>query len=353
MRKNILVTGGAGYIGSHTVLELYLSGYMPIIVDNLCNSSRRNLLGINQLLKTEIPFHEIDCTNLFEMENIFKKYSNIYACIHFAAYKSVVESVKHPQKYYENNIGSTKVLLKCLEKNEFKNLIFSSSCTVYGIPDKLPVNENAPFKKAESPYAETKQKCEDLISKNSCNSVSLRYFNPIGSHYSGLIGDCSRDCTANLVPILTEVACGILDNLIINGNNYNTPDGTCIRDYIHVQDLAVAHVKALDFLLKNKVKEVFNVGTGKGLSVLEIINSFEDANNLKLSYLIGPSKEGDVEQIYSDVNKIKTVLAWRANRNIKDALISALNWQISKNNQKIKNVNKEDWFKLITKKQKD
>ena len=200
------------------------------------------------------------------------------------------------------------------------------------MPDMLPVNEDAPFKKAESPYGKTKQDCEILISENLCNSVSLRYFNPIGSHYSGLIGDCSSDTASNLVPIITEVACGIRDILIVNGNDYNTHDGTCIRDYIHVQDLAVAHVKALDFLLENKVKEVFNVGSGKGLSVLDIINNFEEANNLNLNYVIGPRRAGDVEKIYSDGNKIKNILGWVANKTIKEALISAWNWQISKNN---------------------
>ena len=331
MRKKILVTGGAGYIGSHTVVELYLNGYMPIIVDNLCNTSNKNLLGINQILNTDIPFHNVDCTNLNEMQKIFDAYKNLYACIHFAAYKSVDDSFKNPEKYYRNNIGSTEVLLSCLDKNKFKNLIFSSSCTVYGIPDKLPVNENSPFKKAESPYGETKQKCEVLISENLCNSISLRYFNPIGSHDSGLIGDCSSDNANNLVPIVTEVACGIRDKLIVNGNDYNTHDGTCIRDYVHVQDLAIAHVKALDFLLDNKVKEVFNVATGKGLSILDIVNDFQKANDIKINYVIGPRRDGDIDKIYSNGNKIRNTIGWRANRTIKEALISAWNWQIFKN----------------------
>ena len=329
MRKKILVTGGAGYIGSHTVVELSLSGYMPIIIDNLCNTSQRNLIGINQILKTDIPFHKIDCTDLNEMRNIFETYKDIFACIHFAAYKSVGESVENPEKYYKNNIGSTEVLLKCLDKNKFKNLIFSSSCAVYGMPDILPVNENAPFKKAESPYGETKQECEILISKNLCNSISLRYFNPIGSHDSGLIGDYSSDNANNLVPIVTEVAFGIRDKLIVNGNDYNTHDGTCIRDYIHVQDLALAHVSALDYLLDSKGKHVFNVGTGNGLSVLDIINSFEQANNIKVSYKIGPRRKGDIEKIYSNGNLIKNVLGWKPIKSIKEALISSWKWQNS------------------------
>ena len=332
MRKKILVTGGAGYIGSHTVVELFHSGYMPIIIDNLCNTSERNLIGINQIVKTDIPFHKIDCTDLNEMRNIFDNYEDIHACIHFAAYKSVSESLENPQKYYNNNIGSTEVLLKCLEKNKFKNLIFSSSCTVYGIPDNLPLDENSPFKKAESPYGETKQECELLISKNSCNSISLRYFNAIGAHESGLIGDCSNHNTNNLVPIVTEFANGIRNKLIVNGNDYNTHDGTCVRDYVHVLDVAAAHVKALDFLLYNKVKDIFNVGTGKGLSVLDILNAFQEANDLKLHYEFGPRRQGDVEELYSDVNKTKNILGWSATKTTKEALISAWNWQISKNN---------------------
>ena len=328
-RKEILVTGGAGYIGSHTVVELYLSGYQPIIVDNLCNSSKRNLDGINKILNTTIPFHNIDCTNLDQMNIFFENRKDIHAVIHFAAYKSVAESIEKPQKYYKNNIGSLEVLLKCIDKYDFKNIIFSSSCTVYGTPDFLPVDEKAPFKKAESPYGETKQLCEDLIEENVCNSVSLRYFNPIGSHDSGLIGDCSSDNASNLVPIVTEVASGIREKLVVNGNDYNTHDGTCIRDYIHVQDLALAHVSALDHLLDAEGKHIFNVGTGNGLSVLDIINSFEQVNNIKVNYKIGPRRKGDVEKIYSNGNLIKNVLGWKPIKSIKEALISSWKWQNS------------------------
>ena len=329
MKKKILVTGGAGYIGSHTVVELFKSGYLPVIVDNMCNTSERNLRGINKILNTELPFHNVDCTDLKQMEDIFTLYEDIHACIHFAAYKSVEDSVKHPEKYYKNNIGSLETLLKCFEQTKFKNLIFSSSCTVYGMPDKLPVDERAPFKKAESPYGETKQKCELLIQNNKCNSVSLRYFNPIGSHDSGFIGDCSSDNASNLVPIVVEVAAGLRAKLTVNGNDYDTHDGTCVRDYIHVQDLAIAHVKALDYLLKHSVKEVFNVGTGHGLSVLDIVTAFEASNNLKLNYTIGDRRAGDVEKIYSDGAKIKKVLGWMAGRTTEEALISAWNWQKS------------------------
>ena len=328
-RRQILVTGGAGYIGSHTVVELYQGGYMPIIVDNLCNSSKRNLDGINEILKTKILCYNIDCTDYEKMKEIFFIHPKINGCIHFAAYKSVGESIENPQKYYKNNIGSTEVLLKCLEKIKFKNLIFSSSCNVYGMPDKLPVDERAPFKKAESPYGETKQICEDIIKNSLCNSVSLRYFNPIGSHDSGFIGDCSGDNASNLVPIVAEVARGIRKKLVVNGGDYDTPDGTCIRDYIHVEDLALAHVNALDHLLETEGKYVFNVGTGNGLSVLDIIKSFELVNNVKVNYIIGPRRQGDIEKIYSNGNLIKSFLGWKPVRSIEDALISSWKWQNS------------------------
>ena len=332
MKKKILVTGGAGYIGSHTVVELFKSGYLPIIVDNMCNTSERNLSGINKILNTEIPFHNVDCTDLKLLERIYALYKDINVCLHFAAYKSVEDSVKYPEKYYKNNIGSLETILKCFEQTKFKNLIFSSSCTVYGMPDKLPVGERAPFKKAESPYGETKQKCELLIQNNNCNSVSLRYFNPIGSHESGLIGDCSSDNASNLVPIVAEVAAGLRPKLTVNGNDYDTHDGTCVRDYIHVQDLAIAHVKALNYLLEHEVKEVFNVGTGHGLSVLDIVTAFEASNNLKLKYTIGDRRAGDVEKIYADGAKIKKVLGWKAVRTTEEALIAAWNWQKSTQN---------------------
>ena len=329
IRRKILVTGGAGYIGSHTVVELYLAGYMPIILDNLCNSTKRNIDGINKIINTKILWYNVDCTDYKKMKEIFINHPDIYGCIHFAAYKSVAESIDKPEKYYKNNIGSLEVLLKCIDKYDFKNIIFSSSCTVYGTPDVLPVDEKAPFKKAESPYGETKQLCEDLIEENVCNSVSLRYFNPIGSHDSGLIGDCSSDNASNLVPIVTEVASGIREKLVVNGNDYNTHDGTCIRDYIHVQDLALAHVSALDHLLDSEGKHIFNVGTGNGLSVLDIINSFEQVNNIKVNYKIGPRRKGDVEQIYSNGNLIKNILGWKPIKSIKEALISSWKWQNS------------------------
>jgi UDP-glucose 4-epimerase len=328
--KKIIVTGGAGYIGSHTVVELYKSGFTPIIIDNLCNSSIKNIEGISKVLRQEIKWHNVDCTNQKSIDLVFEKEKNIEGVIHFAAYKSVEESVKEPQKYHENNIGSLEVILESMRKNNVKNIIFSSSCTVYGSPDILPVTEDIPFKKAESPYGETKQLCEKLLEKDSCNSISLRYFNPIGSHSSSLIGDCSTDKPTNLVPILTEVAIGKRKQITVFGYDYNTPDGSCIRDYIHVVDLANSHVKALNYLIENSGKHAFNVGTGIGISVLEAIQAFEQANNLKINYKVGERRDGDIEQIFSDGTQIKEKLNWEANQTLKQAMIDAWNWEKTK-----------------------
>ena len=328
--KKIIVTGGAGYIGSHTVVELYKSGFTPIIIDNLCNSSIKNIEGISKVLRQEIKWHNVDCTNQKSIDLVFEKEKNIEGVIHFAAYKSVEESVKEPQKYHENNIGSLEVILESMRKNNVKNIIFSSSCTVYGSPDILPVTEDTPFKKAESPYGETKQLCEKLLEKDSCNSISLRYFNPIGSHSSSLIGDCSTDKPTNLVPILTEVAIGKREQITVFGYDYNTPDGSCIRDYIHVVDLANSHVKALNYLIENSGKHAFNVGTGIGISVLEAIQAFEQANNLKINYKVGERRDGDIEQIFSDGTQIKEKLNWEANQTLKQAMIDAWNWEKTK-----------------------
>ncbi|MBT6809074.1 MAG: UDP-glucose 4-epimerase GalE, partial [Flavobacteriales bacterium] len=237
MRK-IIITGGAGYIGSHTVVELYNSGFTPIIIDNLCNSSEKNIKGISEILGTDIKWHNVDCTNQKEINNIFELEGDIEGIIHFAAYKSVEESIQNPKKYYDNNIGSLEVILNSMGKYKVNNIIFSSSCTVYGMPDILPVTENAPFKKAESPYGETKQLCEKILIENNFSSVALRYFNPIGSHSSFLIGDCSADKASNLIPIITETAIGKREGITVFGKDYKTSDGTCIRDYIHVVDLA-------------------------------------------------------------------------------------------------------------------
>ena len=329
--KKILVTGGAGYIGSHTIVELIAEGYTPVIVDNLCNTSTQNIDGIEKIIDTSVKWHNVDCTDKPAMDKVFNEEGDIEGAIHFAAYKAVEESVKNPQKYYDNNMGSLEVLLKCMQENEVDNIIFSSSCTVYGMPDVLPVDENAPFKKAESPYGETKQICEGMLKADTCNSVALRYFNPIGSHASALIGDCSADRPSNLVPIITEVAIGKREKITIFGDDYNTPDGTCIRDYIHVVDLAKSHVLAMNFLIKNQGKHAFNVGTGTGVSVLNAVKAFEKTNNLKINYSIGPRRNGDIEKIYANGNLVKNKLAWEPKESLEQAMKSAWEWEKQKN----------------------
>jgi len=331
-KKNILVTGGAGYIGSHTLVELYNSGYNPIVVDNLSNSSLNNITGAEQIIKSKIDFYKVDCTDFEQMDKVFKAQKNIDAVIHFAAFKSVEESVRLPEKYLSNNIGSLETLINLMNSHNFNNIIFSSSCTVYGTPEFLPVNELAPFGKAESPYGETKQLCEKLIEKSAINSISLRYFNPVGSHPTGLIGDCSADKPNNLVPIICEVASGKRESMQIFGNDYNTPDGTCVRDYIHVVDLAKAHVMAVNHVLNNaKIKTAYNIGVGKGVSVLEVIHSFQKVNNLKISYKLGVRRAGDIEKIYSDNTRINDELGWFPVMSFESALKTAWNWEKLKN----------------------
>ena len=331
-KKDILVTGGAGYIGSHTLVELYNSGYTPIVVDNLSNSSINNIKGVEQIIKNKIDFYQVDCTDFDQMDRLFKEQNNIVAVIHFAAFKSVEESLIKPNKYFSNNIGSLENLLELMNKHRVHNLIFSSSCTVYGTPKLLPVNELEPFGKAESPYAETKQLCEKLIEESNINSISLRYFNPVGSHSSSLIGDYSADKPNNLVPIICEVASGKRKSMQIFGNDYNTLDGTCVRDYIHVVDLAKAHTMALNHILNNtKIKTAYNLGVGRGVSVLEVIDLFEKVNELKIFHEIGPRRSGDIEEIYSDNNKIVNELGWSPVMTFESALESAWNWEKLKN----------------------
>lgn len=326
----ILVTGGAGYIGSHTVVELIKEGFQPIIVDNLCNSSEKNLEGIKAIAGVDVSWYNLDCSKEEELMVVFEQEENIIGVIHFAAYKSVEESIRLPEKYYKNNIGSLEVLLVQMKKHRVNNLIFSSSCTVYGTPDILPVTEDVPFKKAESPYGETKQLCENILQKSDITSISLRYFNPIGSHNSSLIGDCSADKPANLIPIICEVAKGEREKLIVNGDNYNTIDGSCVRDYIHVVDLAKSHVSALKYVLKNPRNDVFNIGTGEGLSVIQAVDIFEKANNRKINIEIGPRRDGDVEEIYSDNAKVEKALDWKAEISVETAMKDAWNWEQKK-----------------------
>lgn len=326
----IIVTGGAGYIGAHTLVELSANKFEPIIVDNLCNTSIQNIKGAEKIIGKHIPFYNLDCTNEEALNDVFEQEKNIEGAIHFAAYKSVEESVREPEKYHSNNIGSLQVLLNVMKKNKVENIIFSSSCTVYGSPDVLPVSESAPFKKAESPYGEIKQLCEELLNKTDISGISLRYFNPIGSHESGLIGDCSSDKASNIVPIITQTAIGIRKQMTVFGDDYDTKDGTCIRDYIHVIDLANAHVKALEYVMKNKGKSAINIGTGNGVSVLEAIHIFEKVNNLKVNYKIGPRRAGDVEKIYSDNTLSSNQLQWKAKKTLEDAMKSAWKWEQQK-----------------------
>ena len=332
--KKILVTGGAGYIGSHTVVELIKNSYEPIIIDNLSNSSENNINGIEKITNSKIRWYNINCINLSDMDKVFKKEKNIAAVMHFAAYKSVEESIINPEKYFNNNITALEVVLSCMEKNNIKNIIFSSSCTVYGSAENIPVNEQTQLKKAESPYGETKQIGEKLVLQEKINSIILRYFNPIGTHHSNLIGDYSKDKPSNLVPILAENAIGKRKTFKVYGNNYNTKDGTCIRDYIHVVDLAKSHVAAINYLLKKPAKYVFNIGTGIGRSVLEIINDFEKVNNIKLNYSFGKRRQGDIEQIFTKINLAKKILKWEAKESLEEALKSEYDWQIHKNNEK-------------------
>ena len=328
--NKVIVTGGAGYIGSHTCLKLIEKGYNPLIIDNLSNTTIENIKGVESIINEKLKFYEMDCCDTNKLDKAIKEENNIVGAIHFAAYKSVEESVRLPEKYFNNNLNSLKSLINVMQNNDLNNLIFSSSCTVYGTPDSLPVDENATFKKAESPYGETKQLCEEMIKDSKLFSVCLRYFNPIGSHKSGLIGDRSADKPANLVPIICEVASGKRDKLIINGNDYETKDGSCVRDYIHVEDLANAHINALEYCIKNRNKNVFNIGSGQSLSVTETVRIFEECNNVKLKIEFGPRRSGDVAEIYSDTKKSNELLNWKVKKTVKEALQSAYLWEIKK-----------------------
>lgn len=332
MADSIIVTGGAGYIGSHTVVELLAEGYKPIIVDNFCNSEKSVIDGLKKITGEKIALYEGDCTDKSFMQSVFEE-TNPVGVIHFAAYKAVGESVEKPLEYYHNNIVSLLVLLDVMKEHACNTLVFSSSCTVYGTPDRLPVTEETPTQKAISPYGNTKQISEDIIhdtvtTRSGLSAISLRYFNPIGAHPSGFIGELPRGVPSNLVPFVAQTAAGWREQLVVHGNDYNTPDGSNIRDYIHVVDLAKAHVKTLEYL-ENKTNfyDAINVGTGKGTSVLEVVTSFEKVTGQKLNYKIGPRRSGDVEQIYASVDKSKQVLNWETELTVEDALRDAWNWQ--------------------------
>ena len=331
----ILVTGGLGFIGSHTVVELQNEGYEVVIIDDLSNSSIKVLDGITAITGKKPIFEKLDLKERSGVETFFKKHNDIKGVIHFAASKAVGESVREPLMYYENNIGTLVYILKELKKLPAASFIFSSSCTVYGQADELPITENAPVKQAESPYGNTKQIGEEIISDTckvtpSIKAIALRYFNPVGAHESGKIGELPIGVPQNLVPFITQTAIGIREQLSVFGDDYPTPDGTCIRDYIHVVDLAKAHVVALKRLLENKNKsnfETFNLGTGTGSSVLEVINSFERVSGEKLNYKIVGRREGDVISAYAETTKANKELGWKSGLNLDDAMRSAWNWE--------------------------
>jgi UDP-glucose 4-epimerase len=330
----VLVTGGLGYIGSHACVELSKK-YNVVIADNLINSEIEVLERINSISDSKVIFERIDLRNKKEVAYLFKKHKDLSGIIHFAALKAVGESVEKPLLYYENNINS---LLNVLEQvqllNSEINFIFSSSCTVYGEPIQLPITEEEPIKKAFSPYGETKQICENILSassklNNHLKSISLRYFNPIGAHESEMIGELPIGKPQNLIPYITQSVAGVREKLTIFGNDYDTPDGTCIRDYIHVTDLADAHIKALEYLIQKEssINEIFNIGTGKGTSVMEIINAFEYSTGKKISYKIGKRRKGDVDATYADNKKALKTLCWSPKYSLEQALKSAWNWE--------------------------
>lgn len=335
MKTRILVTGGLGFIGSHTVVALQERGLEVVIIDNLSNSSLDVLGGITKITKITPEFENIDLRNKAEVQEFFQKYPDIQGVIHFAASKAVGESVENPLLYYENNLNTLIYLLQQLNDKEQAKFIFSSSCTVYGQADELPITESAPVKKAESPYGNTKQIGEEIISdtckvNNNFKAISLRYFNPIGGHPSNHIGELPIGSPQNLVPFITQTAIGKRQELSVFGDDYPTPDGTCIRDYIHVMDLAKAHVVALEKLLDNKEEpnyQVFNLGTGKGNSVLEVIQAFEKVSGQKLPHKITGRREGDVVSAYADTTKANKELGWVAESSLEDALESAWKWQ--------------------------
>lgn len=331
---NILVTGGAGFIGSHTVVALVEAGFNPIILDDFSNSEPGVIDGLEQILGKKPTVYAQNCHNRDTLLHIFQK-EKIGGVIHFAAFKAVGESMQQPLKYYDNNLGSLIVLLQTMLECNISNLIFSSSCTVYGEPDTLPVTEQTPVKPASSVYGNTKQMGEEILydtvaAGNTLKTIALRYFNPIGAHPSAAIGELPHGVPSNLVPYITQTAAGLRESLTIFGDDYPTPDGTCIRDYIHVLDLAEAHVAALQYLM-NKTEtnyyDVFNIGTGHGVSVMDLVNSFETVSGTSLNYSIGPRRIGDVTAVYADVQKSADQLGWKARRNIQEALADAWRWQ--------------------------
>jgi UDP-glucose 4-epimerase len=335
MQPKILVTGGTGYIGSHTVVELQADGFEVVVVDNLSNSRKEVLDGIAAISGTRPAFHQVDLANETDTRTLLQGLPDLAGIVHFAASKSVNESVRLPLKYYRNNVLS---LLNLLDNQAVAGpipLVFSSSCTVYGQPDTLPVDESAPIRKAESPYGYTKQVCESMLadfvrSKPEGRVIALRYFNPVGAHPSALIGELPSGIPANLLPYITQTAAGIRPELRVFGDDYHTSDGSCIRDYVHVVDLAKAHVVAMRRLLTGKsigAFEVFNLGTGQGISVLEMVRAFERVNGVKLKYRIVERRAGDIEKVWSDTTKANNVLGWKAALGVDAMVASAWKWE--------------------------
>jgi UDP-glucose 4-epimerase len=335
--NKVIVTGGAGFIGSHTVVELVEAGFEPVIVDDFSNSTQSVLDGLETILGRRVTCHEADCNDRDRLRQIFESAGTIQGVIHFAAFKAVGDSVSRPLAYYENNIGSLIAVMEVMQEFDVHDIVFSSSCTVYGEPDTLPVTEESPLKAAASPYGRTKQICESIIedavtAELQLRTVVLRYFNPIGAHPSGQIGELPLGVPDNLVPFITQTAAGIRDFLTVFGNDYDTPDGSCIRDYIHVLDLAAAHVKSLQWLNTQQtasMSELFNVGMGSGSSVLEVIAAFERVSGKSFDYRIGQRRPGDVVKIYADVGKAERILRWKTERSIDQAMKDAWNWQLA------------------------
>jgi len=335
MKDLILVTGGTGYIGSHTAVELINKGFEVVIVDNLANSTADSLDGIEKITGIRPAFEQFDLCEKEKVEEFFQKYKGLKAIIHFAAYKAVGESVDQPLMYYQNNLISLMNLLESMDKHQVSNIVFSSSCTVYGQPDELPVTEHAAVKPAESPYGNTKQIAEEILKdtmfvKPNLNTIALRYFNPIGAHPSAEIGELPRGIPNNLIPFVTQTAAGLRDELKVFGDDYDTPDGSAIRDYINVVDLAKAHVIAIDRLLNKANKEnfeFFNLGTGTGSSVLEVVLAFEKVTGVKLNYKIVPRRAGDIEKVWANTTYANDVLGWKAVQTLEDTLLTAWNWE--------------------------
>ena len=337
MKNKILITGGAGYLGSHSLISLLEASYEPIIVDNFCNSEPWILHQLELLTEQKIKSYEIDCSNYSDLETVFKN-EHLAGVIHFAALKSVGDSVNEPLKYYKNNIESLVNIIDLMSKYNVPNLVFSSSCTVYGQAEELPIKESHPIKKVESPYGYSKQMCEQIIidclkSKKLINATILRYFNPVGAHPSGLIGELPIGKPNNLAPYITQTAAGIRPSLTIFGTDYKTTDGTCVRDYIHVMDLAEAHVKSLAKMELNSESFILNIGTGKGSTVLEVIKAFEKVTKLELKYDFGPRRAGDIDEIYADSSLAEHTLNWRAKYSLEDAMRDAWKWQKFLNTQ--------------------